>query len=59
MRRAIAEGLLYTHTRLNTNTRKTLESASFLYALAELPGIQGSAGNLIGALGAKTTQNIF
>jgi Fe-S-cluster containining protein len=35
-RREIAEGLLYTHSRLNTNTRKTLESASFLYALVEL-----------------------
>jgi hypothetical protein len=36
LRREIAEGLLYTHSRLNTNTAKTLEAASFLYALVEL-----------------------
>ncbi len=29
-------GLLYTHTRINDNTKKTLEAASFLYALIEL-----------------------
>jgi hypothetical protein len=32
----VAEGLLYTHTRLNANQRRTLEAASFLYALVEL-----------------------
>jgi hypothetical protein len=31
-----AAGLLYTHARLNANQRKTLEAASFLYALVEL-----------------------
>ena len=36
MRQKIAEGLLYTHSRLNANTGKTLEAASFLYALVEL-----------------------
>jgi Fe-S-cluster containining protein len=36
LRREIAEGLLYTHSRLNANTGKTLEAASFLYALVEL-----------------------
>ena len=36
IRRKIAEGLLYTHSRLNANTGKTLEAASFLYALVEL-----------------------
>jgi len=35
-RQEIAQGLLYTHTRLNTNTKKSLETASFLYALVEL-----------------------
>ncbi len=29
-------GLLYTHIRINDNTKKTLEAASFLYALIEL-----------------------
>ncbi len=29
-------GLLYTHTRINDNTKKTLETASFLSALIEL-----------------------
>jgi Fe-S-cluster containining protein len=29
-------GFLYTHNRINTNTRKTMEAASFLYALIEL-----------------------
>ncbi|MCP4366862.1 MAG: YkgJ family cysteine cluster protein [Deltaproteobacteria bacterium] len=32
----ISSGLLYTHTRINDNTKKTLESTSFLYALIEL-----------------------
>lgn len=29
-------GLLYTHSRINANTSKTLESTSFLYTLIEL-----------------------
>ena len=37
----MAEGLLYTHTRLNANTSKTLEATSFLYALIELLGEKG------------------
>jgi hypothetical protein len=32
----ISSGLLYTHSRINDNTSKTLESTSFLYALIEL-----------------------
>lgn len=36
LRQAISDGLLYTHSRLNANQRKTLESSSFLYALVEL-----------------------
>ncbi len=34
-------GLLYTHTRLNANTSKTLEATSFLYALIELLNEKG------------------
>ncbi len=41
LRRQIAAGLLYTHTRLNANQRKTLEAASFLYALVELLSERG------------------
>jgi hypothetical protein len=41
LRQEIAEGLLYTHSRLNTNTTKTLEAASFLYALIELLSEKG------------------
>jgi Fe-S-cluster containining protein len=37
----IAEGLLYTHGRLSVNTAKTLEAASFLYALVELLSEKG------------------
>ncbi len=37
----LAEGLLYTHTRINSNTKKTLESTSFLYALIELLSEKG------------------
>lgn len=37
----LAEGLLYTHTRINANTTKTLETASFLYALVELLNEKG------------------
>lgn len=36
LRHQIADGLLYTHTRLNANQRRTLEASSFLYALVEL-----------------------
>lgn len=32
----LSYALLYTHTRINDNTKKTLEAASFLYALIEL-----------------------
>lgn len=35
-RKEVAGGLLYCHSRLNANTSKLLESASFLYALVEL-----------------------
>ena len=41
LRRRIAEGLLYTHSRANANTTKTLEAASFLYALIELMSEKG------------------
>ena len=41
LRRAVAEGLLYTHSRLNADTKKTLETASFLYALIELLSEKG------------------
>jgi len=36
LRQKIADGLLYTHSRVNSNTGKTLEATSFLYALVEL-----------------------
>jgi hypothetical protein len=35
-RNEVAGGLLYCHSRLNSNTSKLLESSSFLYALVEL-----------------------
>jgi Fe-S-cluster containining protein len=41
LRKEVAEGLLYTHTRLADNTKKTVESASFLYALVELLSEKG------------------
>ena len=37
----LSSGLLYTHTRITDNTKKTLESASFLYALIELLSEKG------------------
>jgi hypothetical protein len=37
----LSSGLLYIHTRINDNTKKTLESASFLYALIELLSEKG------------------
>ena len=36
LRKEIVEGLLYSHHRANANTSKTLEAASFAYALIEL-----------------------
>jgi Fe-S-cluster containining protein len=41
IRQEVAEGLLYAYSRLNANTRKTLEAASFLYALVELLSEKG------------------
>jgi hypothetical protein len=37
----LSSGLLYTHTRINANTSKTLEASSFLYALIELLNEKG------------------
>ena len=36
VREDTSKGLLYTHTRLNDNIKKIIESSSFLYALIEL-----------------------
>jgi len=36
IKKDLSSGLLYTHSRINANTSKTLESTSFLYALIEL-----------------------
>ncbi len=41
LRQCIANGLLDAHSRLNANTSKTLEAASFLYALVELLSDKG------------------
>ncbi len=41
LRQEVSDGLLYTHHRLNASTSKTLESASFLYALVELLNEKG------------------
>jgi hypothetical protein len=41
LRKEVSEGLLYTHIRQNANTKKTLEVASFLYALIELLNEKG------------------
>ena len=41
LRRKMAEGLLYAHSRLSANTGKTLEATSFLYALIELLSEKG------------------
>ncbi len=38
---AFSSGLLYTHTRINDNTKKILESTSFLYSLIELLNEKG------------------
>ena len=37
----VATGLLYSHTRINLNTSKTVEVSSFLYALIELLNEKG------------------
>jgi len=37
----LSSGILYTHTRINDNTKKSLESTSFLYALIELLNEKG------------------
>lgn len=41
VRDEMSAGLLYAHTRLNDNTRKILESTSFLYGLIELLSERG------------------
>ena len=42
--RRVSEGFLYIHSRINANTAKTLEAASFLYALVELLSEKGVIG---------------
>lgn len=37
----VAKGLLYTHSRLNSNTERTLESTAFLHGLIELLDAKG------------------
>jgi hypothetical protein len=37
----LSSGLLYTHTRINDNTKKVLESSSFLYGMIELLSEKG------------------
>lgn len=44
IRQEVTEGLSYTHSRLNVNTTKTLETSSFLYALIELLSERGLVG---------------
>jgi hypothetical protein len=41
VRKEVAEGLFYTHTRLGQNTNKTLEASAFLYGLIELLSERG------------------
>jgi Fe-S-cluster containining protein len=41
LRQQVAQGFLYAHSRANANTTKTLEAASFLYALIELMSEKG------------------
>lgn len=41
LRMEVVKGLLYTHNRINANTKKTLEASSFLYALIELLNEKG------------------
>lgn len=41
LRQEVVKGLLYAHSRANANTSKTLEAASFLYALVELLNEKG------------------
>jgi hypothetical protein len=41
LRQEVAEGLLYTHTRVSQNTNKMLEASSFLYGLIELLNERG------------------
>jgi hypothetical protein len=41
LRQEVARGLLYAHGRLTSNTAKTLESSSFLYALVEVLSEKG------------------
>lgn len=40
-RQEVTEGLLYAHSRISGNTTKSLEAASFLYALIELLSEKG------------------
>jgi hypothetical protein len=41
LRSRVSEGLLYTHSRLTSNSQKTMEGLSFLYALIELLSERG------------------
>ena len=41
LRQEVADGLLYTHSRANSNTSRLLEATSFLYAVIELLAEKG------------------
>src|SRR5436305_12197738 len=41
LRGEVSEALLFAHSRLNSNSSRTLEASSFLYALVELLSEQG------------------
>ena len=41
LREAVTEGLLYTHGRLNSNSRNTREAVAYIYALIELLDAKG------------------
>lgn len=41
LKNIVTDGFLYTHSRLNDATKRSLESSSFLYALIELLSEQG------------------
>ncbi len=47
----ISQGLLYTHTRINDNTKKVLESSSFLYGLIELLSEKGMIKGILVVFG--------
>ena len=58
LQNALSSGLLYTYARINDTSKKTFESASFLYALIELLNEKGLISSRSWLKGKKVAKRL-